>query len=323
MKRKTILVILLLVIISLSGCNANNKNGKNIKEVKKSAAPKKKIALVMKTLTNPFFIEMEKGARKAEEELNIDLMVKTGAQETSVEQQINIIEELINLKVDGIVIAPVNATDIIPILKKAQAAKISIVNVDDKLDSAVCEKIGLKDIPFVSIDNENSAYLSAKYLSNMINKPTKVAILEGIPDASNSEKRKSGAIRAFKENKNITIVAVETAHWKIDEGFSVTERILKNNPEVGAIFCANDMMALGANEYVQRLGRKDIKIAGFDALEEVKKEIQKNNIIVTVDQQPQQQGYKGIEYVNRLINGEKLSMETIIPAKVINKEDVK
>ena len=318
MKRKTIFIICFLGIISLLGCNTYNQNSKE--EVKKAPPSKKKIALVMKTLTNPFFIEMEKGARKAQEELNIELMVKTGSQETSIDQQINIVEELISLKVDGIVIAPANSTEIIPILKKAQEAKIQIVNIDDKLDSDMCERIGLTSVPFVSVDNENAAYLSAKYISDMINKPTKVAILEGIPDASNSEKRKSGAVRAFKENNNITIAASDTAHWKINEAYSVTKRILENNSDIGVIFCANDMMALGASEYVQKIGRKDIKIAGFDALTEVKEEIQKGNIVVTVDQQPQQQGYKGIEYVYRMINGEKVPMETLIPAKLVNKE---
>lgn len=61
----------------------------------------------MKTLTNPFFIEMEKGARKAEIELGIELIVKTAAQETSFEQQVVIVEDLVhNKRVDALVIAP-------------------------------------------------------------------------------------------------------------------------------------------------------------------------------------------------------------------------
>ena len=323
MKRKIKFIICFFSFICLLGCNAYDKSGKNKEEAKKTPASKKKIALVMKTLTNPFFIEMEKGARKAQEDLGIDLMVKTGAQETSIDQQISIVEELISLKVDGIVIAPANSTDIVPVLKKAQDAKIPIVNVDDRLDIEMCKKIGLINVPFVSIDNENAAYLSAKYISNMISKPTKAAILEGIPNASNSEKRKLGAIRAFKENNNITVAVVDTAHWKINEAYSVTKRMVEKDSDIGVIYCANDMMALGASEYVHSIGRKDIKIAGFDALAEVKEEIHKGNIMVTVDQQPQQQAYKSVEYVYRMINGEKVPMETLISAKLINRDEVK
>jgi len=73
----------------------------------------------MKTLTNPFFIEMEKGARRAEQALNIELVVKTAAQETSIEQQIQIVEDLIAAKVDAIVIAPGDSELLVPVLKKA------------------------------------------------------------------------------------------------------------------------------------------------------------------------------------------------------------
>ena len=67
---------------------------------------KLKIALVLKTLTNPYFAGIEKGARRAEQEFGVDLQVKTGSQETAIEQQIQIVEELIELKVDAIVITP-------------------------------------------------------------------------------------------------------------------------------------------------------------------------------------------------------------------------
>jgi ribose transport system substrate-binding protein len=333
LRKKIICIMCFLLVYSLLGCNfysvkKNVKSGdeekKTREEINKSSQPSMKtIALVMKTLTNPFFIDMEKGARKAEKEFGINLIVKTGAQETSIEQQIRIVEELINLKVDGIVIAPGSSTDLIPVLKKAQDAKIAIINVDDKLNSAMCKKIGLKDVPFVSVNNKQAAYLSAKYISDLINKPTEVALLEGIRTTSNSETRKEGALKAFKENKNIEVVAVETANWKIDEAFDVTSRIIKNNPNIGAIFCANDMMALGANEYIQSIGRKDIKVAGFDALEEVKEEIRKGTILVTVDQQAELQGYTGVKYVLSLINGNSIPIETIIPIKLIDKNEIK
>ncbi|MCB0021873.1 MAG: substrate-binding domain-containing protein, partial [Caldilinea sp.] len=89
----------------------------------------------MKTLTNPFFIEMEKGARRAEQELGIELIVKTGAQETSIEQQIAIVDDFIARGVDAIVIAPGSSTELIPVLKKAQDAGIVVINIDNRLDA--------------------------------------------------------------------------------------------------------------------------------------------------------------------------------------------
>ncbi len=179
----------------------------------------------MKTLTNPFFVEMEKGARKAEQELNINLIVKTGAKETSIEQQIAIVDELIRNRVEAIVIAPASSVEIIPILKKAQDTKIVIVNIDNQVDPELSRKMGLTEVPFISVDNEKGAYLAARYISDGIKKPTKVAILEGIRSAKSAEQRKADAVKAFGENRNIRIVASETANWRIDEAFDVTAKI--------------------------------------------------------------------------------------------------
>jgi len=152
----------------------------------------------MKTLTNPFFVEMEKGARKAEQELNINLIVKTGAKETSIEQQIAIVDELIRNRVEAIVIAPASSVEIIPILKKAQDTKIVIVNIDNQVDPELSRKMGLTEVPFISVDNEKGAYLAARYISDGIKKPTKVAILEGIRSAKSAEQRRTAQGRRRK-----------------------------------------------------------------------------------------------------------------------------
>lgn len=331
MKRITAFFLALLFMVSLSGCgtadSSNNKkliieSSANDENTNNENSDKKNIALIMKTLTNPFFIEMEKGARKAEQELNVNLIVRTGAKETSIEQQIAIVEEMINQKVDAIVIAPGSSTEIIPVLKKAQDAGIPIVNIDNRIDPALSEKLGLKDVPFISVNNEQGAYLSAKYISDKITKPTEVAILEGIRDADNAEQRKNGALKAFKENPNVKIASMETANWEIDQAYNVTTKIFGNNPDIGAVFCANDMMALGVVQYLDKYQKKNILVAGFDALDEAKSAIKDGKMEVTINQQADIQGYTGIKYAVQLINGEKVPMETMVDAKVVTKDNI-
>lgn len=322
MKRIVLLFLCLIMTINFAGCgqkDVSSNDNTNITSVPsdKSQNTKKKIALVMKTLTNPFFIEMEKGARKAETEFGIELIVRTGAKETSIEQQISIIEELINNKVDAIVIAPGSSTELIPVLKKAQDNKIKIVNIDNRLDKEMSSKIGLVDVPFISVDNEEGAYKSAGYISSKITKPTKVAIIEGIRGADNAEQRKNGAERAFKENKNIELVASETANWKIDEAQVVTANIFSKYPDIGAIFCANDMMALGAIQYLESSKKSNVLLAGFDALDEAKDAIQNGKMSVTINQQADIQGYNGVKYAYEMLNGKQEPLETMIEVKVV------
>jgi ribose transport system substrate-binding protein len=288
------------------------------------ATEKKNIILIMKTLTNPFFIEMEKGARQAEKEADIKLTVKTGAKETSIEQQIAIVEEAIASKVDAIVIAPGSSTELIPVLKKAQDAKIPIVNIDNRLDPDLSKNKGLVDVPFISVDNNIGGYLSAKYISDKIKSPTNAVIIEGIRGADNAEQRKQGALKAFAENKNITVVAAETANWNIEEGYTVAEKLFTATPDIGAVFCANDMMALGVIQYLNESNRKNVLVAGFDALSEAKVAISQGDMTNTIDQQASLQGYAGIKMAMDLINGKKpVNLITLVDVKVIDANNAK
>lgn len=320
------LLLLIIFMFSVVGCSPAKESAPLIVDnVKPSntngqsgTAAKKNVALVMKTLTNPFFIEMERGARKAEKELNINLIVKTGAKETSIDQQIAIVEELILAKVDAIVIAPASSTELIPALKKAQEAKIPIINIDNQLDPEVSRKIGLIDVPFISVNNEQGAYLSAKYISEKITSPVNVAVLEGIRSAQNAQDRKNGALRAFSENGNIKVVAMETANWKIDEAYTVTADLYKRHPDIAAFFCANDMMALGTLKYLSDAGKNNVLVAAYDALEEAKTVIRSNKLAVTIDQQADLQGYLGVKYAWQKLNGENVPPETLVDVRVIH-----
>lgn len=333
MKKRNISFLYVIFVLILIGVACNNKisavkeKGIIIENKNKSNAnasgQNKNIALLMKTLTNPFFVEMEKGARKAEKEMNINLIVKTGAQETSIEQQIAIVEDLIATKVDGIVIAPGSSTDLIPVLKKAKDAGIKIINIDNRLDKDLAYKTGLGDIPYVGVNNEEGGYLSAKFLSDRITKPTSVAVIEGIRGVDNAEERKRGALRAFGENPNIKVKASESANWKIDEAYDVTKSILNKNPDIGAIFCANDMMALGCIQYIEENHKNGIIVGGYDALDEAKQAIKEKKLLVTIDQNASEQGYIGVKQVMDLINGKTVPKETIVKVEAVSLENLK
>ena len=320
----------LCVLVWVMGCNKPSESTPLLEDAALSAEPEVVttddeayvVALVMKTLTNPFFVEMEKGAREAEADLGIKLLVKTGAQETSVEQQITIIEGLIEDDIEAIVIAPADSTALVPVLKQAQEAGIVIVNIDNRLDDEVMAKAGLENVPFISVDNEQGAYLSAAYIANQFEETTQVAILEGIRAAQNAEDRKNGALRAFEESKYAEVVALETANWKIDEAYNVTADIFHTYPDVAALFCANDMMALGAVQYLKENGREDVLVAAYDALDEAKEAIQAGQLEATVDQQAARQGYLGVEYAVKVLAGETLPPETLVDVVLVTKDNV-
>lgn len=284
---------------------------------------KKRVGLVMKTLTNPFFVEMEKGARRAEQEFGIALTVKTAAQETSVEQQIQLVDDFVVAKVDAIVVAPGDSQRMIPALKRAVDAGIKVVNIDNRLDPKAVQAAGMQPVPFVSVDNEAGAYKAGKYLVQNVTAPTEAILLEGIRSADNARARMEGAKRALKENKNVRLVAMETANWELSVARDVSQALLAKHPDVKLVFAANDMMALGVVKFLQESGKTGIRVAGYDALDEALAEIKAGRMGATIDQQAAEQGYQGVNLAVRMLKGEQVPLETTIETRLVTKESLK
>jgi ribose transport system substrate-binding protein len=209
---------------------------------------------------------------------------------------------------------------LVPVLKKAQDAGIQIVNIDNRLSPEAIAAAGMKPVPFISVDNEKGAYLAAKYLADQVKLPTEAAVLEGIRTANNAQLRKHGAERGFRTNPRLKLVAEETANWKIDEAYAVAGRIFKKHPNIGVLFCANDMMAIGAIRYLQETGRTQVRVAGFDALAEAKAAVKAGQLGVTVDQQADQQGYLGIRAALDLLQGKPVPANLQVDVRLITPE---
>jgi ribose transport system substrate-binding protein len=311
------------ILLGLGLLACSETSGPSVNTAASSAAmvaapsPPTTVGLVMKTLTNPFFVEMEKGARRAEKELGITLTVKTAAQETSIEQQIQLVEDLITARVQAIVIAPGDSQRLVPALKKAADAGIKVINIDNRLDISALAQAGLAPVPFISVDNDAGAYKAGQFLAKDITKPTQAAILEGIRSADNARQRAQGALRGLQENKAIKVVASETANWKIDEAYEVTKQVFARHPGVKLLFASNDVMAIGAIKYLADARRSDVKVAGYDALSEAITEIKAGRMVATVDQQAAEQGYQGVALALRLIRGEVVPAVTTIETQLV------
>src|SRR5512140_4007795 len=121
------LLTVLVAVLLVSGAAACNRGSGD------SARPK--IALVLKTLNNPFFIDMQKGEEDAAKRLNVDLTVQAAERETDVEKQMQIIENLVETGVNALAIAPSGSKEIVPAVGKAKAAGIPVIIVDDRIDT--------------------------------------------------------------------------------------------------------------------------------------------------------------------------------------------
>ncbi len=299
-------IYLLMAALLLLGCKEDAKQS--------NTGGTKKIAFIMKTLSNPFFISMEEGAKRAAKEFGVDIIVQAANEETSVEQLVGIVESMIAQKVDAICVTPSGSTEFVPVFIKAKKAGIPIIDVDVQLDSASVVNSELKEYYYVGANNLDGGYMAGKALAKALNGKGDVVILEGVPGVDNAEKRKAGALKAFKEHPGISVVATQTANWKTEEALNVMTNILQSHSNISGVFCANDMMAFGAINAIESAGKsKQIQVASYDALDHAKTLIKDGKMLSSVDQRPDLMGYTSIKHALDLINGKSPKKQYMVP----------
>lgn len=281
-----------------------------------ASGDRKTIALVLKTLDNPFFVEMAKAGPRAERTWPIAVKVEAPAKETSVDQQIELVETLLKRRVDAIVIAPADSVKLIPVLKQARDRGVVVVNIDNRLDQLIARDLGLVGVPYVGVDNVAGAYLAAKALAAQAPGPAKAAVIEGIRNAANAQARKIGALKAFSERPDITMVGSVSAEWLRDKAADAMAKLLDEHPDLRLVFAANDVMALGALEHLDRVGNREVLVAGYDALPEAVERLGRG-LVATIDQQAEEQGYQGIAAAWTLLNGGRVEAETLVDLRLV------
>jgi len=311
MKRILVLLVVTTMAIAFASCQrgADQSGG----------APR--IALVLKTANNPFFIEMQKGAEETAKKLGVNLIVQAAEREVDVEKQMQIIENLIQAKVAALCVTPSGSREIVPAIEKANRASIPVVIVDTRVDpKAMSESTG-KVATFIGSDNYEGGRLAGEYLAKRLDGKGKVAVLEGIPGHETGDSRLKGFRDAIKATPGIEIVASQTANWERDQGFNVFQNILQSHPDLQAVFACSDLMALGAVEAIAAAKKTGIAVVGFDALDEARQAVLSGQMEATVAQFPGTMGGMAVENAYALIKGEQVKQEFVVPIKLITKEN--
>ncbi|HPD48138.1 MAG TPA: sugar ABC transporter substrate-binding protein [Anaerohalosphaeraceae bacterium] len=284
---------------------------------------KPKIVLVMKSLANEFFKTMEEGAtahQRAHSDV-YDLKVVGIRNEEDVAQQVDLVEMIIAQGADAIVIAPADSEALIPICKKAIAAGIVVVNIDNKLDRDRLEAEGIQ-IPFVGPDNRKGAKLAGDYLATKLKAGDEVAIIEGIPNAFNGIQRKAGFEDAIKD-ANLKLVSSQSGNWETDKAAQCVAAIATEYPNLKAVLCANDSMALGAVDALKAAGKSNVYVVGFDNIQAVQKLIKEGKVLCTVDQHGDQLAVYGIQYALEILDTKAAPADKETPIDLITAETLK
>jgi ribose transport system substrate-binding protein len=282
------------------------------------------VALVLKTLNHPFFVDMRRGAQEAADRLGVNLRVQAAEREIDVEKQMQIVENMIQTGIQALVITPSGSREIVSALVKAKNAKIPIIVVDTRVDARAAADAGVKTETFVGSDNYAGGKLAGEYLAKVTGGKARVGILEGIPGHETGDSRLRGFHDALKNTPGVTIVASQPANWERDQGFNVFQNMLQAHADIDSVFACSDLMALGAIEAIRAAGKTGtIKVIGFDALDEAKKAIAAGTMEASVAQFPSEMGRAAVESAVKVIRGEALPADINVKLELVTKDNLK
>lgn len=305
--KKTLALILVVAMVAclFAGCGKKEETASNAS---------KEILVVVKNSTAPFWISVMEGAKAAGADMGYTVTCKTPvdtAEGSGNEQQANLCEEAIVSGVGCLVIAPVDSSAIVPATKKVNEAGIPIVNLNTKISDDTQYKT------FCGLENINQGYNTAKAMFEKMGGEGKIFIIEGSTGAQTSIDRVKGFEKALAEYPNIEVVAQQSANYSRADALNVVQNLLQAHPDVTAILCCNDEMALGTAEAIDAAGLTGtIMVSGQDANDDAVAALKEGKISVTSYGNPYMQGYTAVKAAVDILEGKNVDafyeVETVV-----------
>ncbi|MFM0341750.1 substrate-binding domain-containing protein [Paraburkholderia fungorum] len=257
---------------------------------------KLKIALVLKSLTDPFTVAMASAAQNYQKHYasQFGLTVRGTATESDTVAQIRIVEELIKARMNAIVIAPTDSKALTSIVARAIKAGIIVISIDNPLDDASQDAAGIA-VPFVGPNNRKGAAQVGNYLAGKLTAGAQVGIIEGLPADRNAQQRTEGCKDAMIA-AGMSVVATRPGDWEYGKGRDVASRMLVDFPQIRALLCGNDNMAMGAVDAIRDAGRTGgVYVTGYNDIDAIKPLIADGRVLATMNQFAERQAVFGVD----------------------------
>jgi len=279
-------------------------------------AAKGKIAVVVSTLNNPWFVVLAETAKARAIELGYDATIFDSQNDTAKEAAN--FENIIARGYKAILFNPTDANGSIANVLKAKAAGIPVFCIDREINStnaATCQMLS---------DSYSGCVKLGQYFVKTVGKDGEYAELLGIVGDNNTWNRSKGFHSVVDRFPGLKMVAQQSGEFDRAKGLEVMESILQAHPDIKAVFCGNDSMAMGAYQALVAAGKdKQVKVFGFDGADDVVKSIAEGKIVATGMQFPKKMARQSAEYADEYIKGKRdFAQKIAVPVEVVTKENV-
>ena len=265
------------------------------KQTPKSSG-QKKIAVVVSTLNNPWFVFLAETAAAKAKALGYDARIFDSQNNTALES--DHFENIIVAGFDAILFNSTDADGSVANVLKAKAAGIPVFCMDREINS-----LNAATSQILS-DSYSGSVAIGKYFTQQLNKKGKYVELLGLVGDNNTWARSKGFHSVVDNYKGLTMVAQQSADFDRNKGLEVMESILQAHPDIDAVFCGNDAMAMGAYQALLSAGKASkVKVFGFDGAEDAISSIGDNKLSATGMQFPKVMAESAAEYADEYIKG--------------------
>lgn len=299
-RRSAAMLLAGLLAVSVSACGGGNSDAADnsgTSRADSSNGGTHKLSVVLKTTSSEYWSYVIAGIEQAEKDLgNVEVDVRGANSDTDFDGQLNMVETIVNADMcEAIAIAPLQADQIANALT---GVKIPVLAIDTNFEQAET---------FIGTAHEDAAYQGGKYVAEQIGKGGKVVVLANIQGESTSEARVAGYRKALEEG-GCEIISTQYTDGVGDKAVTVTDGVLQSFPDIDAIVCCADDVALGASRAIRQTGRDGdgIIVCGFDGISSGVQAVVDGEISCTVAQDPYNMGYQCVKSLLDVVEGEKL-----------------
>jgi ribose transport system substrate-binding protein len=305
-KRAILISLAFLSLLLVSGCN-------------RSAADRsqKVIAVIPKGVSHSFWLSVKDGADAAGRDLKVEINWKGAASETDIPGQINIVEDAINRRVDGIVLAPSHGESLVPMVQRAQREGIPVTIFDSGISTD-------NYLSYVATDNREGGVLAAKRMGEKLGGKGKVAILGVKKGSVSTDERENGFEATIKEQfPGIQIAQFLYGEASASKSLQAAEDILTAHPDLNGLFASNESSTVGAVRAIrQRNLAGKVVLVGFDATPDLVNNVKEGAIDSLVLQNPFKMGYEGVRTIVDKLNGKEPQKRIDTGVKLLTKENI-
>ena len=287
MFRRLFLWLMLSATLLLSaGCAERSK-----------ATDRKRMAVVISTLNNPWFVLLAESAKARAEELGYEAVIFDSQNNSSKETEH--FDNIIAAGYGAILFNPTDADGSVVNVKRAKEAEIPVFCMDREInarDVATCQILS---------DNYSGCVAIGKEFIRTVGREGNYAELLGLVGDNNTWNRSRGFHTVVDRFPGLKMVAQQSADFDRNTAMMVMESILQAHGDLVGVFCGNDAMAMGAYQAILAAGKADeIKIFGFDGERDVLNAIREGKIIATGMQSPVLMARTAAEFAHRYLTGD-------------------